>query len=83
MKMSARQRRRKALDALIPRLETLADAERDYLETIPVTPPNGNRYLDAERTVSALENALSSLYLAYMPVEQYTPGSILLSRRRA
>ena len=69
MKMSARQRRRKALDLLITRLEILAAAEQDYLETIPITPPNSNRYLDAERTVSALENALYSLYLAYMPVE--------------
>jgi len=69
MRMSARQCRRKALDAIILRLEILVDAEQDYLETIPITPPNGNRYLDAERTVSALENALSSLYLAYIPVE--------------
>ena len=69
MKMSARQRRRKVLDALILRLEILAEAEYDYLHTIPATPPNGNRYLDAERTVSVLENALTSLYLAYTPVE--------------
>jgi len=69
MKLSARQRRHKALDAIILRLETLADAEYDYLHTIPATPPNGTRYLEAEQTVSALENALSSLYNVYIPVE--------------
>ena len=69
MKITARQRRRKALDALIMQLETLADAEYDYFHSIPATPSNGNRYLEAEQTVSALENALASLYNAYIPVE--------------
>ena len=69
MKAQTRQQSRKAVQALIIQLEAIVDAEYDYLHDIPVNPQNGERYIEAEQTFKALENALSLLHQAYMPVD--------------
>jgi len=69
MKAQTRKRRRKSVQALIIQLEAIVDAEYDYVHDIPVNPQNGERYIEAERTFKILENALSLLHQAYMPVD--------------
>jgi len=69
MKAKTRKQRRKTVQALIIQLETILDAEYDYVHDIPVNPQNGERYIEAERTFKVLENALSLLHQAYMPVD--------------
>jgi len=69
MKTQTRKQRRKAVQVLIIHLETIVNAEYDYVHDIPVNPQNGERYIEAERTFKVLENALSLLHQAYMPVD--------------
>ena len=63
--VSTRQRRRKALYALIRQLEEICGAERAYLENIPANLQNSQVYEAADQTVSALEEALGVLSEAY------------------
>jgi hypothetical protein len=62
---STRQRRRKALVSLIVQLEEICDAEKQYLDNIPINLQNGDRYEAAEQAYTALEEALALLYQAY------------------
>ena len=63
--VKTRQHRRKAIFTVIGQLEAILDAELDYRDNIPIKPQNANMYSAASQAVSALENALQSLYEAY------------------
>ena len=69
MKSQTRNQRRMAVQTLILQLETIVDAEYDYLCSIPINPQNGDKYSEAERTFKVLENAISLLHQAYMSAD--------------
>jgi hypothetical protein len=54
MKVKTRKQRRRALDTLIIQLEDIAYTEYDYLYNIPATPPNRERYIEAEYTFKVM-----------------------------
>ena len=62
---STRQRRRKAIVALIIQLEEICDAEKEYLDNIPINLQNGQAYEAAEQAVTAMEEAIGLLHQAY------------------
>jgi hypothetical protein len=62
---ATRPLRRKALSVIISQLYVVADAESAYLENIPQNLQNSVRYENAERSVSALNDALDILAEAY------------------
>lgn len=64
--VATRQKRRKALLAVIRQLEAIADAEQDYMNNIPVNLQNSQRYEAAEQAASALEEALDILHNVYI-----------------
>jgi len=73
--------RRKALDALIERiddiyseLEALADEERDYRDNMPENLQNSERYEAADNAVSSLEDALDNLDSAKSSIEEAIDG---------
>lgn len=73
--------RRKALDALIERiddiyseLEALADEERDYRDNMPENLQNSERYETADNAVSSLEDALDNLDSAKSSIEEAIDG---------
>ena len=60
-----RRLRRNGLALLIHHLELIRDSEQDYLEAIPANLATSPMHEAAEHTVSALEDALSSLHDAF------------------
>ena len=73
--------RRKALDALIERIddiysepEALADEERDYRDNMPENLQNSERYEAADNAVSSLEDALDNLDSAKSSIEEAIDG---------
>ena len=63
--VKTRQLRRKVLISLIQQTEAILDAELKYKDNIPVNLQNASIYEAAEQAVSALEEALNSLYEVY------------------
>jgi rRNA maturation protein Rpf1 len=63
--VTTRQKRRKAVLAVILQVEAVADAEQEYMENIPINLQNSERYEAAEQAVSALEEALCILHNIY------------------
>jgi hypothetical protein len=61
----ARKKRREAMISIIMQLEEIRDAEKQYWDNIPITPPNGERYQEAEQAVNTIEEAVCLLYQAY------------------
>lgn len=73
--------RRKALDALIERiddiyseLDALADEERDYRDNMPENLQNSERYEAADNAVFSLEDALDNLDSAKSSIEEAIDG---------
>jgi hypothetical protein len=62
---STRPKRRKAVNELCMRLESILNAEQEYIGKIPENLMNSIVYERAEETVSALEEALGLLSEAY------------------
>ena len=60
-----RQKRRKALSAMIAQLEEIMEAEQGYMSNIPENLQNSGLYEAAEQAVSAMEEALDALGGAY------------------
>ena len=65
IRMEARKHRRKAVETLAALLETVAEAERRYMESIPENLTGSRFHEAAERTVETLEEALILLKEAY------------------
>ena len=62
---STRQLRRKALLSIIAQLDKICDAEKLYLDNIPINLQSGPAYEAAEQAVSLMEEALGLLDQAY------------------
>jgi hypothetical protein len=62
---ATRQKRRRALKALVDQLEAIMDAEQRYLDAIPDNLQGSRHYDEAEQAVSAFEEAMTSLAEAY------------------
>ena len=60
-----RRLRRSGLELLIAHLEAMRDAEREYLNAMPANLETSPMHEAAEQAVSALEDALNSLYDAF------------------
>jgi hypothetical protein len=60
-----RRKRRKELETLILRLERLSEAETESMENTPENLRGSERYEDAERIVSELEDAAEALREVY------------------
>jgi hypothetical protein len=65
LKVETRSQRRKAMKNAISHIEAILAAEQEYMNRIPANLQASTRYDDADRTVSALEDALETLYDAY------------------
>ena len=63
--VATRQHRRKAIKAIIARIEAVMEAESRYKDSIPENLTGSRRYEAAEETVAALEEALDILSEAY------------------
>ena len=64
-KVTTRQRRRKALAALIEQLEVIMDAESQYMDNIPENLQNSIRHEAASLSIQALQNAIDNLNEVY------------------
>jgi rRNA maturation protein Rpf1 len=63
--VTTRQKRRKTVLAVILQVEAIADAEQEYMENIPISLQNSQRYEAAEQAVATLEETLCILHNIY------------------
>ncbi|MCL2336045.1 MAG: hypothetical protein FWC60_01355 [Firmicutes bacterium] len=60
-----RRLRRNGLEVLMAHLESIRDAEQDYLNAMPANLDTSPMHEAAEQAVSALDDALANLYNAF------------------